>query len=90
MSKGSDMRDRRSRDQYIFPWSPSRTVSTTEVARRLGVSDTTVRMMIEAGELRATKMRPRSPKSPYRVLISSLQEHMELLRIELDLPSQKK
>lgn len=88
MSKGSDLRDRRSRNQFIFPWSPGRTISTTRAATMLAVSDTTIRMMIEAGELKATKMRPKSPKSPYRVLLSSLEDHMALLRIELDLPAQ--
>jgi len=88
MSKGSDLRDRRSRNQFLFPWSPGRTISTTRAAQMLSVSDTTIRMMIECGELKATKMRPRSAKSPYRVLLSSLEEHMALLRTELDLPAQ--
>lgn len=85
MSKVSDDRDRRHKNQYVFPWSPSRTISTTKVAEILGVSNTTVRSMIEAGQLKGTKMRD-SPQSPYRVLRSSLADHMAKLRVNLDLP----
>jgi excisionase family DNA binding protein len=89
MSKGSDLRDRQHRNQLLFPWSPGRTTSTARAARMLGVSDTTIRMMIETGELKGTKMRPHCAKSPYRILLSSLEAHMDLLRSELDLPAQK-
>ncbi|MBN9614229.1 MAG: hypothetical protein BGO25_05775 [Acidobacteriales bacterium 59-55] len=88
MSKASDLRDRRHRNQFLFPWSPGRTVSTARAAQMLNVSDTTIRMMIECGELSGTKIRPNRPKSPYRVLLSSLEAHMNLLRINLDLPPQ--
>ena len=62
--------------QFVLPWGGGRTISTTEAAKRLGVSNHTILRMCEHGELKAWRIR-NLPKSPWRVSIESLDAYME-------------
>ncbi len=64
-------------EQLLLPWSPKRTISCAHAAKLLDVSHDTVCRMIEDGTLRAYKMRPGRPKSPWRVNYDSVIEHLE-------------
>ena len=63
-------------DQLLLPWSPKYTISTDRAADILGCSRDTVERMIEAGELKAYKLRP-SPTSPWRINYDSVIEYLE-------------
>jgi excisionase family DNA binding protein len=73
------LRDKREflhRDQLLMPWSPGRTVSVKSAAKHIGCCETTIREMIDKGELKGYKIRPKSKNSPYRVLVYSIEKHI--------------
>ena len=59
-----DPRDLRMRNQMLLPWSPGRSISTAKAAEILGVSQTTIRSMLEDKTLMGYKIRPNRPNSP--------------------------
>lgn len=63
-------------EQLLLPWSPKHTVSVPHTADLLDVSVNTVIRMIEAGELKAYKVRP-DRTSPWRVNYDSVIAHIE-------------
>lgn len=65
----------RTPDQLLLPWSPSHTISTARAAEMLDVSIQTIHRMIEAGELKAYKVRPGT--SPWRVSYDSVLKRVE-------------
>jgi excisionase family DNA binding protein len=69
-------------EQLLLPWSPRTTVSTQHAAELLDVSVMTVLRMCESGELKAYKVRPDRPKSPWRINYDSLVAHVEKIHKE--------
>jgi excisionase family DNA binding protein len=66
-------------EQLLLPWSPSRTISAMHAAKMLDVSLNTVCDMIQAGTLKAYKMRPDKANSPWRVNYDSVISHIEMI-----------
>jgi excisionase family DNA binding protein len=69
-------------DQLLLPWSPRLTISAARAAVILDVSIPTICRMIEEGTLKAYKVRPDKPNSPWRVNYDSLVEHVERIHTE--------
>jgi len=69
-------------DQLLLPWSPRYTISATHAAQMLDVSVQTVCRMIEDGTLKAYKVRPDRPSSPWRVNYDSVVAHIERIHQE--------
>jgi excisionase family DNA binding protein len=59
-------------DQLLMPWHPGNTIATSLVARKLHCSESTVRRLIEAGDLEGYKLRSDKANSPYRINVESL------------------
>jgi excisionase family DNA binding protein len=66
-------------DQLLLPWSPRYTVSATRAAEILDVSHDTISRMCEDGTLKAYKVRPDKPSSPWRISYDSLLAYVEKL-----------
>ena len=73
----------RTPDQLLLPWSPSHTISTARAAEMLDVHPVTVWRMIEAGELKAYKIRPGA--SPWRVNYDSVMKRIEAIHRDNEL-----
>lgn len=72
-------------EQLLLPWSPRFTVSAAHAAELLDVSLDTIWRMCESGELKAYKVRPDKPKSPWRINYDSLIEHVRRVHKEAGL-----
>lgn len=64
-------------EQLLLPWSPKNTISVAHAAEMLDVNEDVVYKMIEAGELKAYKVRPDRAKSHWRVNYDSVIEHIQ-------------
>jgi excisionase family DNA binding protein len=64
-------------EQLLLPWSPKNTISVGHAAEMLDVNEDVVYKMIEAGELKAYKVRPDRAKSHWRVNYDSVIEHIQ-------------
>ena len=64
-------------DQLLLPWSPRYSISATHAAQMLDTSINTICRMIEEGTLKAYKVRPDKPNSPWRVNYDSVVAHVE-------------
>jgi excisionase family DNA binding protein len=64
-------------EQLLLPWSPKNTISVSHAAEMLDVCVDVIYRMIEAGELKAYKVRPDRAKSPWRVNYDSILAHIE-------------
>jgi excisionase family DNA binding protein len=69
-------------DQLLLPWSPRYTISASHAAQMLDCSIDTICRMIEAGTLKAYKLNPDKPTSPWRVNYDSVIEHIERIHRE--------
>ena len=84
-----DAREFRIRNQYMLPWSPSASVSSSRAAEMIGTSQTTIRKLIEEGSIRGYKLRPHKKTSEYRISVESIAAYMRKVaeEFDLDLPS---
>ena len=71
---GRDVTDRLG--QGLLPWAPGRTLSTAQAAQRIGISEDTMNRMCEAGEIEAYRLRPKNPRSPWRIPRHAVEKHI--------------
>lgn len=69
-------------EQLLLPWSPRHTISSAHAAKLLDVSPDTIFDMIEDGTLKAYKMRPDKPNSPWKINYDSVLAHLERIHRE--------
>ncbi len=63
--------------QFLMPFHRQYAITVSRAAQMLDCDESTVRRMIESGEIEAYKKRPDRPNSPFHVSYDSVMKHIE-------------
>jgi excisionase family DNA binding protein len=64
-------------EDLLLPWSPRETISVATACRMLDCGHNVVSILIEEGKIKAYKMRPDKPNSPWRIQYDSVIAYLE-------------